>query len=76
MRPAMLPPALFTSSSSARRDSPVEITSSTISTRLPRMYSASAPSRHRVCTWSVVMERTSETNTLRMYSFGDLRAST
>ena len=56
-------PARVTNPSSARKDSPVEITSSTIRTRLPFMYSASLPSRQSVCQCPVVIERTSAVNT-------------
>ena len=63
MRPAMMPPAWLTSSSIARSDSPVEITSSRISIRLPRISSASCWSMTRVWTPSVVMLFTSTEKT-------------
>ena len=50
---------VWSSSSMAARDSPVEITSSTMRMRLPFKFSQSALERYSFCTWSVVMDFTS-----------------
>ena len=64
--PTMMPPASLTSSSIARSDSPVEITSSTMTMRLPWISSASVWSSTSVCTPCVVMDLTCTWNTLLM----------
>ena len=70
----MMPPAWVTSCSSAARDSPVEMTSSTSKMRLPRISAASALSRYRCCSRAVLMEWTATSKTPDIYSFGPLRA--
>ena len=59
----MMPPARVTSSSIACRLSPVEMTSSMMRMRLPRMSSASALSMTSFWMCMVVMLRTSTSNT-------------
>ena len=57
-RATTLAPACWTNVSIARMDSPVEMTSSRRQIFLPRILSASTPSRYRRCISVVVMELT------------------